>query len=280
MIRFPNGFEFEYVVASGALGFYGKGWPWERPLVWTRLIDPNLFLVVSKTLTLEPKNGNLSAVRLIKGGTVNALGLPNPGIDKWMREFPCKALRSGHSKPPLMLSLAGGMYDIRTMVGRTKSFPLIGIELNFSCPTFKKNETDEMIETCQAVRSMLGGTRGLVAKIGSEHAYLVPRLAPFVDAVTLNSVPWSLIFPGEKSPLAHLGGGGVSGLAAQDVNWRAARQIINENKTPVIVPDIWSEHDVHEAFMFGAEAVSFGAIHMLRPWAATHYVRKRRRGTR
>jgi len=28
-IRLSNGHVLEYVVASGALGFDGKGWPWE-----------------------------------------------------------------------------------------------------------------------------------------------------------------------------------------------------------------------------------------------------------
>jgi dihydroorotate dehydrogenase (NAD+) catalytic subunit len=276
VIRFPNGFEFTYVVASGALGFYGEGWPWERPLIWLKLIDPNLFLVVAKTITLEPRRGNISAIRLIKGGTVNALGLPNPGIDKWIEDFPCRRLKSREQKPELLLSLAGNMYEIRTMVGRTQNFPLVGFELNFSCPTFDKNEPDEIVEICSAVRNMLGTTKGLVAKIGSNQIDLVPKISPFIDAVTLNSVPWSLAFPNKESPLARLGGGGVSGRAAQKVNWKAAQQIIYENKASIIVPDIWQYNDIHEVFMRGADAISFGAIHMLRPWAATRYVRRRR----
>jgi dihydroorotate dehydrogenase (NAD+) catalytic subunit len=278
MIRFPNGLEFEFVVASGALGFYGQGWPWERPLVWCGLINPNLFLVVSKTLTLEPKTGNLSAVRLIRGGVVNALGLPNPGIDRWMRNFPEGFLNGSRKKPPLVISLAGSMYEIRMMVGRTRGFPLDGIELNFSCPTFKKNEPEEIVETCESVRKMIGASCGLIGKFNSEQVYLIPKVANSLDAVTLNSVPWSLVFPNKKSPLQHLGGGGVSGQAAQEVNWKAARQIINDSKVPLILPDIWCYEDIHRAFMMGADAVSFGSIHMLRPGAPTHYVRKRLRG--
>jgi hypothetical protein len=47
------------MVASGALAFDGKGWPWERPLVWLGLIKPELFTVVIKSLTRNPRRGNL-----------------------------------------------------------------------------------------------------------------------------------------------------------------------------------------------------------------------------
>ncbi len=45
MITLSNGHCFEYMVASGALGFDGNGWPWERPLVALGLIKPELFTI-------------------------------------------------------------------------------------------------------------------------------------------------------------------------------------------------------------------------------------------
>lgn len=32
MIELSNGHRFEFVAASGALAFDGRGWPWEWPL--------------------------------------------------------------------------------------------------------------------------------------------------------------------------------------------------------------------------------------------------------
>ena len=57
MIILSNGHCVEYVVASGSLAFDGKGWPWERPLVWLGLIKPELFTTFIKSLTLAPRAG-------------------------------------------------------------------------------------------------------------------------------------------------------------------------------------------------------------------------------
>ena len=91
MITLSNGFSFEYVTASGALGYDGRGWPWEWPLRWLGLIDPSFFLNVMKTVTLPPRKGNLrwwkpwDCIRLMPHGAVNAVGLTNPGPD-WLAE--------------------------------------------------------------------------------------------------------------------------------------------------------------------------------------------------
>ncbi len=66
MITLSNGHKLEYVVASGALGFDGKGWFWERPLVWLGLMRPDLFTIGIRTLTYHPRmypTSNLSWVR-------------------------------------------------------------------------------------------------------------------------------------------------------------------------------------------------------------------------
>ena len=99
MIRLSNGHWFKYMVASGALGFDGRGYWWERPLVWAGLIKPELFTVVLRTLTLKPKlypESNLSWIRpstwlpwssrscvqfLPDDGVVNKVGLWNPGFE-------------------------------------------------------------------------------------------------------------------------------------------------------------------------------------------------------
>lgn len=66
MIRFSNGHQFEYMTASGALKFDGLGYWWEKPFVWAGLMRLELFTIVLRTLTLEPRPypvSNLSWVR-------------------------------------------------------------------------------------------------------------------------------------------------------------------------------------------------------------------------
>lgn len=86
------------------MGFDGRGWFWEWPLVWLGLIKLKLFTIILRTLTREPRpypKSNLSwirpwtwlpfspwsCVRLILGGAVNKVGLWNPGIDYWCEEI-------------------------------------------------------------------------------------------------------------------------------------------------------------------------------------------------
>lgn len=77
MIKLRSGHEFEWMVMSGALGYDGLGWWWEKPLVWAGFIKPHLFTVVTKTLTAGPTIGNYrwwkpwDVCRPIDGGVVN-----------------------------------------------------------------------------------------------------------------------------------------------------------------------------------------------------------------
>jgi len=73
--------------------------------------------------------------------------------------------------------------------------------------------------------------------------------------------------------LEHLGGGGVSGKAAQRVNWEFAKKLINLTHLPVIVP-VWDYEDIEKVYNFGAKAYSFGSRFMLTPWLPTRYVKK------
>src|SRR3990167_5592979 len=93
MVTVANGHRFQFMAASGALAFDGRGWPWEWPLRMIGLLDPTLFTIVVKTLTRQPRKGNLRWSRpwsVIKhlgaSGVVNAIGLTNGGIDWWLRD--------------------------------------------------------------------------------------------------------------------------------------------------------------------------------------------------
>ena len=137
MITLSNGHAFKYMVASGALAFDGKGWPWERPLVWLGLIKPELFTVVIKSLTRNPRVGNLrwwkpwTCVRLIPGGSVNKVGLTNPGIEWWCKEVGPKL---DFQKFPTAGSIFGDEKELVEMAEMLNRFDLVALEVNVSCP--------------------------------------------------------------------------------------------------------------------------------------------------
>src|SRR5262245_48766437 len=103
MIQLSNQHQFEYMAASGALSYDGRGWPWEWPLRWVGLINPKLFTIVTKTLTVQPRKGNLrwshpwSCIGLLKNGAVNAIGLTNPGLNWWIKNVAPKIKQHGYS---------------------------------------------------------------------------------------------------------------------------------------------------------------------------------------
>lgn len=280
MIRISNGHTFEYMVASGALAFDGLGWPWEQPLRWIGLLDETIFTTVIKTLTLEPRQGNLrwhnpfGCIRFIPGGTLNAVGLTNPGIEWWCRKI---GPRIDSSKAPVMSSILGEPDELALMTKMLNDFDLVGIEINASCPNTQDDllvNTEKIIESCEAVKSISHFPVILKFSVVHDIRNIVNRVEDFVEAFSINSVPWRVIFPGQRSPFTHLGGGGVSGKVAQSYTWKLVKELSEMSKIPVIGPSVWDFEDIAILRNLGAKAISFGSVFLKYPWRPTLFVRR------
>lgn len=288
MIRFSNGHCFEYMVASGALAFDGRGWPWERPLVWAGLIKPELFTVVIKSLTRHPREGNLrmwkpwECVRLIPGGAVNKVGLTNPGIEWWCREV---GPRLDFEKIALVGSIFGSGKELVEMAEMFNRFEFVGLEVNPSCPNSGQSmpTPDEVVDAVKAVQRV--SRHPIIVKVSATQDYvaIARGLYGFAQAISLNSVPWEVVFPGPenlRTPLWKLerrvkgGGGGVSGKPAQRFNWRAVKELARLGTLPVIGPSVMEYGDLRHLRRLGASAISFGAIHLRTPWKPTSIVKR------
>ena len=286
MIVFSNGHAFAYMVASGALAFDGKGWPWEKPLVWLGLIKPELFTVVIKTLTLKPRVGNLqwwkpwSSVRLIPGGSVNKVGLTNPGIKWWCSKI---GPTIDYRKYKIVGSIFGNDKELAEMAILLNTFDLVALEVNVSCPNTEHTITQSeiVINSVKAVKDVC--RHPIIVKLSVDQDYLgiAHGLAGIVEAISLNSVPWTTIFTNEeRTPLWKLeqkvngGGGGVSGKPAQKHNWAAVQALAEQNCIPVIGPSIMEFEDMDRVRRLGAQALSFGAIHLRTPWKPTSFIER------
>jgi dihydroorotate dehydrogenase len=280
MIKLSNNHSFEYMTASGALGYDGKGWPWEQHLRLVGLLNPALFTSVTKTLTLKPKVGNLRwynplrCVRFLNDGIVNAIGLTNPGIDWW-----CKKIGPvvDSKKIPLIISIAGESDELVEMVHKLNGFNLVGIEINSSCPNLGPNtlqNTKKIIENCEAVKR--NSNLPIVLKVSITHdvTEITKGIEGVVEAISINSIPWKLVFPNCKSPLEFFGGGGVSGKIVQKFTWELVQKISYLTTIPVIGPSIWDFDDLAKIRKNGAKAISFGSVFIPYPWRPTLYVRK------
>lgn len=280
MIRFSNGHTFEYMTASGTLGFNGKGWFWEQHWRWLGFFDPTLFTSVIKTLTLQPREGNLCwykpfrCVRLSSSGVVNAVGLSNPGIDWW-----CKKIGPtvNSAKIPLVASIFGEPEELAEMAGILNDFDLVGLEINVSCPNVEiclLQDTTRIIASCETVKAK--SRLPLILKVSVAHniAQIVEKLGNLIEAISINSVPWQIAFPNCHSSLEILGGGGVSGKIAQPFTWALVKKITGLTTIPVIGPSIWDFSDLNKVRNLGAKAISFGSVFLRYPWRPTLFVRR------
>ena len=295
MITLSNGHQFEYMAASGALAYFGRGWWWEKPLVWLGLLDPSLFTVVTKTLTYRPRRGNLrwykpwSCVQPIRGGMVNAVGLTNPGYKWWCRERVDQLMRQAcdTSKPaiPLVISLMSesGIKEVKVMARQLRRFPIrlriVGVELNASCPNTQSAALADpalVVDQCHAVKDEYPGPLILKLSVMHDVGKIVPRIGGAVEALSINSVPWRLVYPNRKSPLHRHGGGGVSGQAAQPYTWQLVRRLADLTDIPVIGPSVWEFNDIARLRKLKAAAISFGSVFLRYPWRPTLFVRQDR----
>jgi dihydroorotate dehydrogenase (NAD+) catalytic subunit len=300
MIKLSNGHELNYVVASGSLGFDGQGWPWEWPLVWLGLMKPELFTVVIKSLTRHPRKGNLrwwkpwtwlpwspwSCVRFLPGGAVNKVGLTNPGIEYWCREI---GPFIDYQKYAIVGSIFGTRAELVEMAQMLNEFEFVALEVNVSCPNtgHALEEAEEVVGSVKAVK--LASRHPIIVKVSvdQDYCFIARGLKGVAEAADLNSVAWSTVFThGEVTPLAKLekkvggGGGGVSGWPAQKCNWIATGLLAKDGHLPVIGPSVMEYADMEQVRKFGAQAVSFGTIHLRTPWRPTAFVKKEKASCR
>lgn len=273
MITLSNGHAFEWMIASGAMAFDGRGWFWERPLVSAGLIRPELFTTVVKTLTRHPRKGNLrwwkpwECVALIEGGAVNKVGLTNPGIEYWCKHI---APTIDFHKYPTVGSIFGDEKELVECTLMLNRFLLKAIEVNYSCPNAGTGfaAVEALIRGVTAVAEVSRHPVIVKVSVAQDFKTIATRLKGIAEAVSINSVPWELVFQNSRTPLHGLesrvkgGGGGVSGRPAQAYNWEAARELAELRSLPVIAPSIMELEDVETLKNLGAQAFSFGTIHL------------------
>jgi dihydroorotate dehydrogenase len=272
-ILLSNGRFLNYVIASGALAFDGKGWFWERILVWLGLIRPEFFTVFLKTLTRHPRKGNLRwwcpwyCVALIKGGAVNKVGLTNMGIEHWYDKVKPKIDFRRYS---VAGSIFGSREELVEMARMLDNVSFVALEVNYSCPN-TGHALSDAAEVIDAVKAVKAETRHpVIVKVSVDQPYLeiAAGLVGIAEAISINSVPWKTVFGEKSSPLSRLekkvggGGGGVSGYPAQELNWKAVRELAKQGSLPVIGPSIMEYDDMAKVRSLGAQAVSFGTIHL------------------
>jgi len=282
LIKLSNGHSFEYVTASGTLGFDGRGWPHEKALIRLGLIRPELFTNIAKTITFLPRRGNnpFCCVRFMRGGVVNAVGMGNKGQAWWYEKNGRKINRQKES-------LIASVYfesepQMQAIAETLNRVDLVGVEVNVGCPNIDLSPcwqcSEDIVRNCREFKKLLRHPLLLKLSVEDKIERILPGLEGVVEAISVNSVRWKVIFPNKKSPLEHLGGGGVSGKITQPIVWPFISRITQISSIPVIGSAVWNFEDLARVRQFGASAIGFGSVFLPYPWRPANFVKKEMEG--
>jgi len=258
------------MVASGTFG-YGPE--------YADLVDlASLGAIVVKGIRAEPTTGNPTP-RTVEtaSGLINAIGLPGPGVDGFVRDY-LPFLR--RHDVPVIVNIWGRTVeeygDVARRLGAVDG--IHALEINVSCPNIK--------EGSKAFGTNLESFRRVVDLVrASTRLPVIPKLAPNVadiasfaraaeecgsDAVSLiNSIPAMAVDIETRRPKLGNITGGLSGPAIHPVAvklvWEAARAV----KIPVIaMGGIRDAADAIEFIIVGATAVAVGTANFVEPGTA------------
>ncbi len=255
------------LVASGTFG-YGPE--------YADLVDLNqLGAMVVKGIALEPTKGNPTPRTFeTASGLLNAIGLPNPGVEGFIEQY-LPFLR--RYTVPVIVNIWGRSVEEYVAVARRLDAAdgVHALEVNVSCPNIK--EGSALFGTdLEAFKRVVAGVRA------ATKLPVIPKLAPNVsdvgafaraaaetgaDGISLiNSLPAMAVNVETRRPELANVSGGLTGAAihpfAVKLVWDAARAV----DIPVIgIGGIASAREALEFIIVGASAVAVGTASFTHP---------------
>jgi dihydroorotate dehydrogenase (NAD+) catalytic subunit len=197
---------------------------------------------VSKTITIEPRQGN-PPPRLWEtpAGMINSIGLPNKGLDGFLR----KDLPQLSELPvPLVVSVMGFSRDeLARLVAHVAERPEVAmVELNVSCPNVESGlvmgaDPGETARAVERVRPLsdLPIVVKLTPNAADPAAVAAAAEEAGADAVSLiNTLKGMALDPGGRGPWLGGGTGGVSGPAVRAVALEQVSAVAGGVGIPVI----------------------------------------------
>ncbi len=228
-----------------------------------RALNEGAGAAVTKSIGIEERKGySTPVIAEIETGLLNAVGLPNPGIENFSQEF-----REFPKKDRVIVSIFGGNTDEFVHLARkVEEVGFDKVELNFSCPHVK------------GVGSEVGQDSDLVEEIVTElkkrtnlqvWAKLTPNVTDIVESAkaaekadayvlinTLKAVGVEIY--SRKFSLSNIVGG-YSGPGIRPVALRAVYDVYKETGKDIVgVGGISKWEDAIEFFLLGARAIQVG----------------------
>jgi dihydroorotate dehydrogenase (NAD+) catalytic subunit len=228
--------------------------------------------VVTKSVGMSPREGHANpCVVELDVGLLNAMGLPNPGIEYFSEEV--KAVK--REGVTVIGSVIGGSEDeLAAVAALMAAAGADAVELNLSCPHAKGlgteiGSTPEDVErVCRASKERVKVP--LFAKL-TPNTSSISNLAKAAErggadaVVAINTLKGMAISPEVRMPVLANRFGGLSGPAIRPIGVRCVYEIRDAVEIPVIgVGGISTGRDALEYIMAGATAVQVGTAVWMR----------------
>jgi dihydroorotate dehydrogenase (NAD+) catalytic subunit len=237
---------------------------------------------VSKTVTLEPRQGN-PPPRLweLPGGMINSIGLPNKGLRGYLeQDLPQLA----ELPVPLIVNVMGSTREevARLVAAFAERDEVAAIELNVSCPNVKTGlvmgaDARELAALLDVVRP--NSEKPLIVKLtpncASPAEVAAAAEAHGADAVSLINTLRGMAMHPDRPGQAWLGGGtgGVSGPAVRAIALSQVRDVRERIELPIVgIGGVQSGRHADDLRRAGADLVAVGTESFRDPLAARRIV--------
>jgi len=223
--------------------------------------------VVTKSIGINPRKGypNPTVIE-IECGILNAMGLPNPGID----EFKYEIIELKKSDIKIIGSIFGSnSEEFIKLAEKMEEYGSDAVELNMSCPHAKGygleigSDPDIVYEIVKKVKQKINIP--VFVKI-SPNLHNIIEIAQIIEKakadaiVAINTVKAMKIDIDIRKPVLANKIGGYSGKAIKPIGVRCVYEIYENTKIPIIgVGGITSGEDAIEYILAGASAIEIGS---------------------
>jgi dihydroorotate dehydrogenase (NAD+) catalytic subunit len=247
------------MLASGILGYSTE--------TLANMVAGGAGAVVTKSIGLKPRKGypNPTVVQT-NCGLINAMGLPNPGIDEFVHEI---REAKGVLKVPLVVSVYGfSEEEYAAVAKKAVDAGADAIELNVSCPHVKETGS-EIGQNPKTLANVVRKVRATVNK--PVFVKLSPNVTDITDvaevaaeaganALTVaNTVKAMAIDVETTMPILANKVGGLSGAAVKPIALTCVYDIFERVKVPIIgCGGVSGWRDAVEFLLAGASAVQIG----------------------
>ena len=245
------------MVASGIMDETGDA--------MVRMLESGAGAVVSKSVGSVAKSGHANPnFTETASGCVNAMGLPNPGIEAFAAEMET-AVKAG----PIVGSVFGASpEEFAMLAGRMEDYGAVAVELNLSCPHAKgygmELGTDPKV-VAGIVRAVKDAVSVPVWPKLTPNTHILPEIAKAAEGagadaiVAINTLKAMVIVPEFAKPLMSNKTCGLSGKCIKPVGVRAVWDLYNAVDIPIVgVGGIEDHRDALEYIMAGASAFQVG----------------------